>query len=116
MSAFTLLFATMYFTAASDVSIPCNDIIIIDTPLPIALVPTNVQNITCSKCISTVTTLKNDTAFLSRITQDIEYVCGKIFGPAAHECVNVTDDIRKGLDYLSKHNATEVCKHLHYCS
>jgi hypothetical protein len=116
MSAFTLLFAMMSFTGATDVSIPCNDIIIIDTPVMVSFIPTTVPNITCSQCIKTVNTLKNETAFLSKIAQDVEYVCGKIFGPAAHECVNVTDDIRKGLDYLSKHNATEVCRHLHYCS
>jgi len=116
MSAFTLLFATMYFTAASDVSIPCNDIIIIDTPVMVSFIPTTVPSINCSQCVTTVNALKNETAFLSKIAKDVEYVCGKIFGPAAHECVNVTDDIRKGLVYLSKHNATEVCRHLHYCS
>lgn len=112
MSAFTLLFAMMSLTGATDVSIPCNEIFIIEAPV---MVPIS-QNITCNECVSMVNTLKNETAFLSKIAQDVEYVCGKIFGPAAHECVNVTDDIRKGLDYLSKHNATEVCRHLHYCS
>lgn len=111
MSAFTLLFTLLTFTPNAllqNESAPCyTDIIVLDTYLA--------PNITCSQCISTINTLKNETAYLSRIAKDIEYVCGKIFGPAAHECVEVTEDIREGLNYLASHNSTQVCRNLHYC-
>jgi hypothetical protein len=77
--------------------------------------PINIQNNTCNECIHTIDVLKNETAFLSNITSDVEYICGKIYGPAAHECVIITDDMRKSLDYLCKHNSTIVCHHLNYC-
>jgi hypothetical protein len=76
---------------------------------------THTNNSTCTQCIKYINIMKNDTVFLGKLVQDVEYVCGKIYGPAAHECVNVTKDISKGLDYLEKHNATNVCEHLHYC-
>lgn len=108
MSAFALILALF----ASPLAVPCHD----PTNLPTIVVePSFAPNITCSQCISFVNTLKNETEFLSKVATDIEFVCGKIFGPTAHQCVTVTDDIKRGLDYLSKHNATQLCQDLHYC-
>lgn len=111
ISAFTLLF-TLF-----SISAPMHDSssALIVRPMTIDTVCVTVPNVTCSECIHTVDFLKNETAFLAKIAGDVEYICGRIYGPAAHECVNVTDELRKGLDYLSNHNSTEVCKHLHYC-
>lgn len=108
MSAITLMFSLL---ASSISPIPDSQHVI---PHRVGSV-IDFQNITCSECIHTIDILKNETAFLANVTSGVEYICGKIYGPAAHQCVNITDDLRKSLDYLSQHNSTTVCQHLHYC-
>ena len=73
------------------------------------------NSINCSECIALMNSVKNETEILENIVYEIEQVCGRIYGPAAHECVNVTSDMEKALAYLARHNSTQVCKNLHYC-
>ena len=108
MSAITLVFSLL---ATSVSPIPDSHDVILHR---VSSVP-EFQNISCSECIHTIDIVKNETAFLAKVASGVEYICGKIYGPAAHECVNITDDLRKSLDYLSQHNSTTVCQHLHYC-
>ena len=109
MSAVTLLFGMLAFSAPTDVYF-LEPAVVLE---PVSYIQ---PNITCSQCVNAINNLKNETVFLNHLAKDVEYVCGKIFGPAAHQCVNVTQDIRNGLAYINNHTSTEICHTLHYCS
>jgi hypothetical protein len=74
-----------------------------------------IETINCSQCIHIMDTAKNDSVILEHVARDVEDICSRIYGPAAHECVNVTHAIESGLAYLESHNSTDLCHHLHYC-
>lgn len=74
-----------------------------------------IETINCSQCIHIMDTAKNDTIILEHMAHDVEEICSRIYGPAANECVNVTQSIERGLAYLESHNSTALCQHLHYC-
>ena len=120
MSAVTLLFGMLAFSAPTDVYFIESAVVLEPVVLEPAVVLEPVSyiqpNITCSQCVNAINNLKNETVFLNHLAKDVEYVCGKIFGPAAHQCVNVTQDIRNGLAYINNHTSTEICHTLHYCS
>jgi len=112
MSAFMWIFGLM--TLMQPVfSKPMPDYIVTEYDVVIPMHHTNTIN--CSECISFINSVKNETEVLEKVVHEIEQVCSNIYGPAAHECVNVTHDMEKGLAYLVDHNSTQVCKNLHYC-
>ena len=69
----------------------------------------------CTQCKDVVNRLKNETGTLVKIVNDIDLVCQRIYGPAAKECVNVTNVLKKDLEHLEKANSTALCKQWHYC-
>lgn len=69
----------------------------------------------CTQCKDVVNRLKNETGTLIKIVNDIDLVCERIYGPAAKECVNVTNVLKKDLEHLEHTNATSLCKQWHYC-
>lgn len=69
----------------------------------------------CTQCKDVVNRMKNETGTLIKIVNDIDLVCQKIYGPAAKECVNVTNILKKDLQHLEKTNSTALCKQWHYC-
>lgn len=113
MSAVAMFMTFMAFMQ-SVITMPAPDFIVTEYNV---VVPVNkpMVEINCSQCVKYVNYVKNDTLLLENIAEDIERVCFMIYGPAAHECVNVTKDIERGLNYFTSHNSTEVCKNLHYC-
>lgn len=69
----------------------------------------------CSECIHFMDRVKNETQPIINIVNQIEKVCGHIFGPAAKQCVNITSDLEKTLEHIEHTNATVLCKEIHYC-
>lgn len=110
MSALSILFTFYLFCSHASHGAPCfeQDVLYIDMVEPEV-------NVTCSQCEHTVDFLRNETDILEKIDDSIEFICGKIYGPTAHQCVNITEDIKKTLQYLNQTNSTTVCRNLHYC-
>lgn len=89
---------------------------VVVSPIVVDIVPISIPNIACDECEKFVQTIKNETDFLNRITDDVQYVCGRIFGLPTNQCLQMTNEIKKGLEFLSQNNSTYVCKHLEYCN
>ena len=118
MSAVSLIFGMMMVSLPTDMYYiePVTLELVTLEPIALEPIPYIHSNITCNLCVNAINNVKNETGFLNHLAKDIEYVCGKMFGPAAHQCVNVTQDIRNGLAYLNNHTSTDICHTLHYCS
>ena len=119
MSAFTswMIMTFMAFMQPA-ISRPMPDFIVTEydvvVPVPVPVYKP-IDTINCSECLSFMNSVKNETEVLENIVYEIEQVCGRIYGSAAHECVNAASDMEKTLAYLAGHNSTQLCKTLHYC-
>ena len=89
---------------------------VVVSPIVVDIVPISVPNITCNECETFVETIKNETDYLNRITNDVQYVCGRIFGLQTNQCLQMTNQIKKGLEFLAQNNSTYLCKYLEYCN
>ena len=69
----------------------------------------------CTQCKDVVNRMKNETGTLVKIVNEIDLICQRIYGPAAKECVNVTNILKKDLQHLENTNSTALCKEWHYC-
>ena len=114
MSVFSMMLALF----ATSFALPMPDYLVTESAVVVPLYSKTgcmETNINCTQCVNFMNVVKNDTQVLINVTKDIENICSKIYGPTAHECVNVTHSIEKGLNYIVEHNSSSICKHLHYC-
>ena len=114
MSAITTWMLTFMAFMQTGASRPMPDFVVTEYDVVVPVYKP-IETINCSQCIHIMDTAKNDTIILEHMAHDVEEICSRIYGPAAHECVNVTQSIEKGLAYLVSHNSTALCQHLHYC-
>jgi hypothetical protein len=122
MSAFTLIIGLMAFSAPVSYSDSVGSVSSVGSSMvtykdECAILDCSMMkdNITCSQCIHGVDVLKDNLKVLINITNDVKYICGKIVGPTAHECVEVTEKLIKSFQYMSSNNSTVICRELHYC-
>jgi hypothetical protein len=116
MSAFTLIIGLMAFSAPVSYSDSMgSSMVTYKDECAILDCSMMKDNITCSQCIHGVDVLKDNLKVLINITNDVKYICGKIVGPTAHECVEVTEKLIKSFQYMSSNNSTVICRELHYC-
>ena len=115
MSAFRSWMMMAFMTLMQPtISRPMPDFIVTEYDV-VFPVNTPIDNINCSECLSFMNRIKNETEVLENLVYEIEQVCGRIYGSAGHECVNIASDMEKALAYLARHNSTQLCKSLHYC-
>lgn len=110
MSAFMMLFS-FFAVSAPIFDLQSNQMVLVcdDTSCSYK------SNVTCTECLESMDQIKNKTEFLNEITDDIEYVCGRLYNVEQEECLNLTHDMKRGLNYVNNHTSTMICEHLHYC-
>lgn len=74
------------------------------------------QHDPCETCTAYVDDFKNEVAFWTHLTQDIQFVCGRVFGNTTDQCVNVTQDLKERFDWLTNYSSIQMCHYLDYCS
>ena len=121
MTAMSFMFSLLSLSTAVPTYFDNLPMFILDSPVVVSpividIVPISFPNITCDDCEMFMRTMKNETDYLNRMAEDVQYVCGRIFGLQTNQCLQMTKDIKKGLEFLSQNNSTFVCKHLHYCN
>jgi peptide subunit release factor 1 (eRF1) len=116
----TMMFAMFLFAAGTNSAPTLDDDImyeVIERNVDVFILEPECVTATtnCTQCKDVVNRMKNETGTLITVIKDIDLICKRIYGPAAKECVNVTNVLQKDLEHLEKTNATTLCKQWHYC-